>query len=418
VVTLVLALDRRIEDRLLAEIVDHGHTVLSRLVTAPEVLASVEHRAPDVVLVGAGRTTLTADLIRGCDARGVRLVALASSDVDRRYAASLGIYEVIDAGAPWSEIDALVRGGVVVPLRVGDSARSSGALDRGSVIAVWGPAGAPGRTTLAINIAAEIAAAGHTVALADVDTYSGSIAPSLGMLDEAPGFAAACRLAGNGSLTQSELERIAQRYNSPHGAFWVLTGLGSPSRWPELSGDRVTKTIQALRQWVDYVVLDTGFSLESDEEISSDLFAPRRNAATVSALRQADRVVACGLADPVGMARFLRARADLAEVLSTEKVTVVMNRVRAGVIGIDPAGQVMATLRRFGNIESPALVPDDQKGTDAAVLTGRTLRDAAPKSPARASIRRIVHTRLLTEPAPSTGRRRKPRRWARRTPTA
>ncbi|MCU1635747.1 MAG: regulator [Cryobacterium sp.] len=417
-VTLVLALDRRIEDRLLAEIVDHGHTVLSRLVTAPEVLASVEHRAPDVVLVGAGRTTLTADLIRGCDARGVRLVALASSDVDRRYAASLGIYEVIDAGAPWSEIDALVRGGVVVPLRVGDSARSSGALDRGSVIAVWGPAGAPGRTTLAINIAAEIAAAGHTVALADVDTYSGSIAPSLGMLDEAPGFAAACRLAGNGSLTQSELERIAQRYNSPHGAFWVLTGLGSPSRWPELSGDRVTKTIQALRQWVDYVVLDTGFSLESDEEISSDLFAPRRNAATVSALRQADRVVACGLADPVGMARFLRARADLAEVLSTEKVTVVMNRVRAGVIGIDPAGQVMATLRRFGNIESPALVPDDQKGTDAAVLTGRTLRDAAPKSPARASIRRIVHTRLLTEPAPSTGRRRKPRRWARRTPTA
>ena len=278
-----------------------------------------------------------------------------------------------------------------------------------------GPAGAPGRTTLAINIAAEIAAAGHTVALADVDTYSGSVAPTLGMLDEAPGFAAACRLAGSDSLSRAELERIAQLYNSPQGAFWVLTGIGRPSRWPELSGDRVGRTIDALRLWVDYVVLDTGFNLESDEEISSDLFAPRRNAATLTALRSADCVVACGLADPVGMARFLHAWVELAEVITTTRVSVVMNRVRASAVGIDPNGQVVSTLRRFGGIESPVLVPHDQPGADAAVLTGRTLRDAAPKSPARASIRRFVRTELLPEPAPARLSRtgRSPRPWSR-----
>ena len=413
--TLALALDHRTEDRLLADIIEHGHTIVARLSTASELLTAIQKHMPEIVIVGAARATLNAELITVCDARGIRVIALVASDEDRRHAASLGLYEVMDAAADWREIEALLGAGVVVPLRVGDRSPTAGALNASSVIAVWGPAGAPGRTTLAINIAAEIAAAGHTVALADVDTYSGSIAPSLGMLDEAPGFAAACRLAGSGRLTQAELERIAQRYNSPQGAFWVLTGIGRPSRWPELSTERVTRTIEALRQWVDYVVLDTGFNLESDEEISSDLFAPRRNAATVTALRASDHVVACGLADPVGMARFLRAWVELADVLTTDRVSVVMNRVRASAVGLDPNGQVVGTLRRFGGIESPILVPHDQQGADAAVLTGRTLRDAAPKSPARVSIRRFVRTELLPEPAPVTGRRRKRSGWRERT---
>lgn len=413
--TLALALDRHTEDRLLADIVEQGHSIVARRSTARDLLAAIQEWAPQFVIVGATRSTLTVELIAACDARGVRVIALAGSDLDRRHAAALGLYEVVDSGADWAEIEAVLGAGIVVPARIGAGSRSTGAPRAGGVIAVWGPAGSPGRTTLSINIAAEIAAAGHTVALADVDSYSASIAPSLCMLDEAPGFAAACRLAGSDSLSQTELERIAQRYNSPRGAFWVLTGIGRPSRWPELSTDRVTRTIEALRHWVDYVVLDTGSSLESDEEISSDLFAPRRNAATVTALRAADHVVACGLADPVGMARFLRAWGDLADVITTTRVSVVMNRVRASAVGMDPSGQVVSTLRRFGGIESPTLVPHDQLGTDAAVLTGRTLRDAAPRSPARTGIRRFVLTELLPPPPPAVDRRRG---WEWRRPAA
>ncbi|MBC7441797.1 MAG: regulator [Ramlibacter sp.] len=409
-VTLALALERHTEDRLLVDLIGRGHVIVARSVTAGEVILALRQSAPEVVLVGPARTTLTADLIAACDAHGARLIALAASDQDRRHAAGLGLLDVLDAATDWSEIEELIAHGVAIPLRVGDSRALAGTRP-GAVIAVWGPAGAPGRTTLAINIAAEIAAAGHTVALADIDTYSGSVAPALGMLDEAPGFAAACRLAGTDSLTRSELERIAQRYNTPQGSFWVLTGIGRPSRWPELSAERVTRTIDELRRWVDYVVLDTGFSLESDEEISSDLFAPRRNAATLAGLRCADHVVACGLADPVGMARFLRAWVDLAETVTTTRISVVMNRVRRGTVGLDPKGQVVSALRRFGGIESPVLVPHDQQGADAAIVAGRTLRDAAPKSPARTSIHRFVRTEIL--PAPVAGRRRKESWWRR-----
>jgi MinD-like ATPase involved in chromosome partitioning or flagellar assembly len=200
-------------------------------------------------------------------------------------------------------------------------------------------------------------------------------------------------------LTRSELERIGQRYGSGRSSFWVLTGIGRPSRWPELSAQRVATTLQQCRQWVDFTVVDTGFSLEHDEEISSDLFAPRRNAASITALREADRVIAVGAADPVGLSRFLRAHVDLVETIAEGRVIVAMNKLRAGAIGLNPIGQVAQTLSRFGGIESAAMIPYDAQALDAAILSGRTLADAAPKSPARAAIRDLVTSRLLPSPA-------------------
>ena len=335
------------------------------------------------------------------------MIALVADDVSRRHAASLGLFETVDATCRWPAIQLVLDGASRPPRNPVQSAGPAAsaltpAAERpstGTVIAVWGPSGAPGRTSLAIAIASEIAALGHSVALADVDTHGASIAPALGMLDEAPGFAAACRLAGAGRLTGDELERVAQRYESPFGAFWVLTGIGRPSRWPELSSDRVAATVAACRHWVEYTVLDTGSSLENDEEISSDLHAPRRNAATVTAVHEADHVVAVGSADPVGLSRFLRSHAELGEAAARAEVTVVMNRVRASAIGMNPNVQVAQTLSRFGGIQNPVLIPYDLAAFDSAILSGRTLADSAPRSAARTAIRHFLNARLLPEPA-------------------
>jgi MinD-like ATPase involved in chromosome partitioning or flagellar assembly len=323
---LALALDPSTEDRLLADAVEHGHVIVARLVGWRDVVESLDVLAPEVVLVGAGRDTLGGELLAACDERGIRLVALAAGDVERSHAAQLGLHEVLDRSATWIEMEPLVRGGVPVPSRVGTTTQH--APLSASMVAVWGPAGAPGRTTVAVNLAAEIAAAGHTVALVDADPYGGTIAPSLGLLDEAPGFASACRLAGGGALDRAELERIAQRYSAPRASFDVFTGLVGPSRWPELSGERVIAALDVIRGWVEVVVIDTGFSLERDEELTSDQFAPRRNAATFAALAAADRVVAVGLADPVGLSRLLRGHGELVDLVEPERIDVMANRVR------------------------------------------------------------------------------------------
>ena len=400
---LALALDPPTEDRLLADVIEHGHTVVARLIGWRDLLESLDVLAPEVVVVGAGRGTLSAELLASCDERGIRLIALAGGDGERAHATQLGLHEVLDRSAGWVEIEALVSGGVPLPSRLGqvDSRQGRAA----SVIAVWGPAGAPGRTTLAINLAAEIAAAGHTVALVDADPYGGAVAPSLGLLDEAPGFASACRLAGSDALDRAELERVVQRYSAPRASFDVFTGLVGPSRWPELSRERVTAALGAIRGWVEYVVIDTGFSLEHDEEITSDQFAPRRNASTFACLAAADRVVAIGLADPVGLSRLLRGHSELVDLVEPERIDVVVNRVRTSALGIDAHGQVRQTLRRFAGLADATILPHDGKATDAAILTARTLRDAAPRSPLRTAVRDYVNDSLLPVPEAAVRRR-------------
>lgn len=399
---IALALDASTEDRLLADIIEHGHRVAARLGSSHELIAMLDSGRPDAVLVSATPMLLRAELLVECDRRGIRIVAMARDDAERRHAAALGLHEVVDAGAAWSEVEAALGSGVPLPAQA--ETRGAGARGASTVIAVWGPGGAPGRTTVAVNIAAEIAACGHTVALVDADSYGGTIAPVLGILDEAPGFAAACRLSATGSLNRVELERVARRYNSPRGSFWVLTGIGRAERWPELGAVQVAATLGTCREWVEYVVVDIGFCLENDEEISSDLFAPRRNAAALTVLREADRVVAVGLADPIGMSRFLRAHAELPDVATTTSISVVMNRVRASAVGLDPQGQVRQTLRRFGGIDAATLVPHDLNGVDTAVLDGRTLRDTAPRSAARRAIHGLVVGELLPQ-AVQGGRR-------------
>lgn len=384
---LALALPPELETEFAEQAGRHGHEIVVRAAGAGEAASLVVALVPDALVVAAQPRYLGERVLAACDDSGVRVVALVGGEPDRRLAASLGLFETTDAAAGWPAVEHALLGSSR-PTRARPRAR------RGTVITVWGPPGAPGRTTLAIGVASELAALGHAVALADVDTHGASIAPALGMLDEAPGFAAACRLAGNGALTHEELERIAQSYTSALGAFRVLTGIGRPSRWPELSGERVAGVVSLCRTWADFTVLDVGSSLENDEEISSDLFAPRRNAAAVTAVREADRLVAVGAADPVGLSRFLRAHADLDEVASTNDVTVVMNRVRASAVGMNPHGQVTRTLSRFGGIETPVLVPHDQGALDGAVLSGRTLADSAPRSPARLAIKGLVEGRL------------------------
>jgi MinD-like ATPase involved in chromosome partitioning or flagellar assembly len=364
----------------------HGHAVAAVPESSAAVLVALDSGTPDLAVLTCDPAVLSSNVLAACDGRGIRIIGLLGTEGHRRHAAVLGLYETVDVADGWAGVERAVAG---------EKREARPASGRGTVVAVWGPAGAPGRSTIASAIAAELAAVGHSVVLGDVDTHSASIAPSLGLLDEAPGFAAACRLAGSESLTITELERIAQRHHASHGSFRVLTGLGRPTRWPELSHDRVQSTIAMCRTWVDYTVLDTGFSLENDEEISSDLFAPRRNAATITAVREADVVVAVAAADPVGLSRFLRSHVDLIELAPNARIVVVANKLRATAIGLNPAGQVRQTLSRFGGIEDPVLVPFDLAGLDAALLSARTLAEAAPRSAARVALKELVKNRLL-----------------------
>lgn len=400
-----LALPVADADRLGADAQRYGHRVVAESADADALAPQIAATKPAVVIAAASAPHLSARLVAACDAHGVRLVVVGDSARERRFAAGLGVVDPVPGPPDWM----LLTPGTGIPASPPPLAPPTPlpstpsappavtaeptlrplphAVERGTVVVVWGPGGAPGRTSLAIALAGELAAAGLSVALADADTHGAAVAPSLGLLDEAPGFAAACRLAGTGSLTTAELDRVASIHR---GGFRVLTGIGRPARWPELTAERVGGVLDAVRVWAGVTIVDVAASLEQDEELLSDVAAPRRNAATVEALRRADRVVAIGAADAVGLARFLRGYSELLDHVAPDRVTVVVNKVRSGAIGLDPGTQVRSTLERFGGLTPAHLVPWDPAGFDAALLSGRSLPEAAPRSPARAVIRSLA----------------------------
>ena len=73
-------------------------------------------------------------------------------------------------------------------------------------------------------------------------------------------------------------------------------------------------------------MVDCGFSLEDDEELSYDTLAPRRNGATLTNLALADEVVVVGGCDPVGLQRLVRGLQELGTVQAPPP-TVCVNRV-------------------------------------------------------------------------------------------
>ena len=255
------------------------------------------------------------------------------------------------------------------------------------IIAVWSPTGAPGRTTVAINMAAELAELGNRVLLIDADTYGGAIAPLLGLVDEASGLAAVCRLAEQGTLAHEDIQRLSQHVPTRSGQLHVLSGIVKTDRWPELSAERIKKVLASAGEISDAIVVDVGFNLETDEEISSDLFAPRRNGATLAVLKEADCIVEVSGSDALGIARFIRAHDQLVEQFPDSLRLIVVNKVRSA---LDPRGtyQASATLSRYAGLHDILELPFDDKAVSLALATQSTLSRSALKSSLR---KQLVH---------------------------
>ncbi|UWX96308.1 chromosome partitioning protein [Arthrobacter zhaoxinii] len=391
-------------------------TVVRRCTELTELIAVSQSGIVRAAVVADEAGELTAALAERLAAAGVALVALADDPILRQRLEALRIVNApsgVDPGALADLISAAVQAleQPVQDTRTGgsnslaDPAAAFGAGTaapgpddtalpegrRGTVTAVWGPAGAPGRTTLAVNLAAEAAAAGTAVLLIDADTYGSSVAVSLGLLDESAGLAQACRLADQGLLDDAALRRISAGVSLRGHRLSVLTGITRSDRWVELRPAALAGVLAAARRIADLIIVDCGFSLETDEELSFDTMAPRRNASTLLVLEAADTVYAVGTADSVGVPRLVRALADLAGAVPGLEPRVVLNKVRASSVGRQPESQLRGAWERFGpGGEIAAFLPADYDAADASLLSGTALLETAPASALRASIAELA----------------------------
>lgn len=356
--------------------------------------------AEALALAEAGRTTivvlsdqprLNRAVLADFAATGVIVVAVPTGAAASRELAGLGIEHVTDVGTePAAVAERVASAAHNHPplMRVPDRTPRAPAGD-GVIIAVWGPTGAPGRTTLAVNIAAECAAGppGEAIVV-DVDTYGGAVAQALGLLDEAPGVAALARASLHGALTDDVLWRHLLAVD---GGLKVLSGISRADRWPELSRSALEAIWPMLRRHSPVSVIDCGFAIARDEEALYDTRAPERNGATLSALAAADAIVVVGSAEPLGIQRLVQALAELDDVPGADAPRVVVaNRVRGSVAGRHPEESIADAMARYGGVDRVWMVPADGRSCDAATLAGQTLRERAPRSSARRAIAAIA----------------------------
>lgn len=387
-------------------------TVVRWCTNLAEVIAVCQTGLARAVILSADAGELTSSLVDRFDNAEVVVVALADDDDSRRRLEALGIrHTTSDVAAVTlaSIIEAAVESAGQrqrnpgIPQAGGTSyadpapalesdvdpqgSPTAEAAGTGEVFAVWGPTGSPGRTTVAVNLAAELAADGRAVLLIDADTYGASVAACLGLLDESAGIAQACRLADQGSLDRVGLRRAITVVAVRGSRLGVLTGVTRADRWTELRPAALTRVLELAREVADVTVIDCGFCLETDEELSFDTVAPRRNAATLCCLEMADTVFAVGAADAVGLPRLVRALADLTASVPGTVPRVVLNKVRAAAVGRGPERQLREAWDRFGPVQQvEAFLPAEFATVDSALLGGSVLLESAPRSPLREGI--------------------------------
>lgn len=363
--------------------------VLKRCVDIDDLLAAASAGQADVAVLGLdspGLDVAATDHLRKHRVRPVAVVANAASpEAARLRAARIGIAAVVleealdtlpEVVASVETTPTRVRGEAPGPDGVPPAASVAAPLVAGRVVAVWGPGGAPGRTTLAAGIAAELAHRRLRTVLVDADPYGGAVAQQLGIMDEVSGLLAAARLAAGGDLA----ERFASVQRGIGANLTVVSGLPRSDRWVEMRSGSIEHILEVARDH-GHVVVDTGFSLEDDPG-SEYGTRPGRNQMTLGALDVADEVVVVGNADPVGLSRLARSLVELRDLTGGAAVRVVVNRMRPtlGWSEKDISGMVSG----FARLSGLHFLPDDRGTVDRALVAGRTLPELGDTSLGRA----------------------------------
>ena len=408
---LALALgDQEREQRLRPALdADPELVVAAQCLAADQLLAVVQARQVDAVLLAWGLHRLSEDVVAQLDRSGLPWVLLAPAEDFERWQARRGVVLPLDADA------ATVRAGIKAAMR-GDrllvqrerprtepsipGPRQELQNSEFSVIAIAGGHGSPGRTTLAINLAAALGAVAPTI-LVDADLSSPSV---LAYLDSDPSrnictLAHAVRESAHawGRALRDELQPLSTR--SP--AAQVLCGLPKPEMRSGISAGFIERLVAELAGHSRYVVLDVGAELLGIES------APSVHRA---ALASAHHVLLVASAELVGL---WQARTELAQLerqlqLDRDRLSLVLNRYDAR------HHHARAEIEWHFGLAAAAVIPHDYPAAQRAVAAQRPLVLDRSSRAARAilSLAERIHQGRVHLPAEPQDRGRSD--WIRR----
>jgi Flp pilus assembly CpaE family ATPase len=391
ITVLLAAPDLASETELVALAPGLGLRIGRRCVDAVDLLAAAAADRVSPVVVSAGLPRLTRDIVdRIATGRSGGMVGLAGTPSERDALQGMGISDVVMATAPVAETisglralldrtaeDPAAHQAGVWPTGVWPGPQEPAAA-AGRLVAVWGPTGAPGRTTVAIGLAEALEHQGLRVGLADADTYGPSVAMALGLVEDASGLVIACRQADTTSLSVETLLPLCHRVRRD---WHVLGGVGRPERWADLRTSALDRVWATCRSAFDVTVVDVGFCLETD---GGGAWSHRRNAAAISAVTTADDVLAVADASALGAARLISSWAELMSAAPSARRLIIQNR--AGGRGHARRTGWGEALIDVGIVDPVRSLPLDVRAVDRCWARGRSLGEGARRSSLRRAL--------------------------------
>jgi pilus assembly protein CpaE len=247
---------------------------------------------------------------------------------------------------------------------------------RGQLIAVFNPKGGVGKTTIALNLAAALVAAGQRVLLVDADTVTGHVSISLGM-DGVGTVVDAWRDELDGGPVQSFVEMASAH---PSG-LRILPLSASPIHTEILEPERVGMALAAARRSVDWVIADLHPS-----------YSPLNRAV----FDKADRILVPVTPDLPAIRAVVKLREVADELGMRERLSLIINRSGTGVPTADVEQAI--GIPAFGEVRSagPMLVRANNEG--------RTLVELGPDAGITQDVSSLADRLLgrpITQPAKS-----------------
>ena len=251
------------------------------------------------------------------------------------------------------------------------------------LITITSPVGSTGKTTVAINLAMELAAQHKTVLLIDAHLGAPSIASHF-LLPELPaGLAAALRIASQDRFDSEQLERLTIAL--PKSTVRLLPGI--PSIEPELVSPKAIGALLATaKEHFEFVIVDL-----PPKEDSLD----QKQIILKEFMNLASQQILVALADPIGIFRLLAIEAEF--VGASIPTSLLINRVRNSVIA-SARKEISITLSRLGQLEVAGFLPDDSAMIDQALRTAVPVSSLSRTGAFKVALTAFMRARLEASP--------------------
>ncbi|MSO26741.1 MAG: hypothetical protein EXQ60_01575 [Candidatus Nanopelagicales bacterium] len=393
------------ETALVASAAAAGITVARRSLDAADLLAAAATDLTMPIVLTGNVPRLSPEIITRLLVGNRTVIGLSADDAAAHLLRTLGVSRIVQlqaaADATMRAVSTEILHGVTGVWDTGtwqrqylDASQEAAPLG-GQLVAVWGPSGAPGRTSIAIAVADEFAHAGFGTCLVDADTYAPSICFALGIIEDASGIVIACRNADNGTLNNRSLQLSTSVLR---GHLNVLGGLPRADRWPDIRHSALTSVWETARSAFARTVIDVGPCIEDEGGVlqhgGGTLLSTRRNAAAITALAAADVVVAVTRDDPLAISRLVTQLPAVAQLGVRAPIVIAM--VQSG--ERRKSGAALDALRSSGVNLQVVPIAIDGGGYRNALAQGALLAEAAPRSPALKGIRSLYKV-IATEMA-------------------